>query len=51
MNICPVCGERYDDVIRGKKATIPRGYDDCLKSVQLADGRSIGKWYLHEVDA
>ena len=46
--ICPVCGERYVDKLRGKKVTIPMEYDDCHKSVKLATGESVGRWYLHE---
>jgi hypothetical protein len=48
MSRCPVCEEKYDDVLRGTKVTIPEGYDDCHRSVQLANGDTIGKWYLHE---
>jgi len=50
-NICPVCQNEYEEVLRGKKATIPPGYDECHKSVVLASGDSIGKWYLHEAGA
>lgn len=48
MNLCPVCGETYVDVLRGEKVTIPEEYDDCHKSVPLAGGGSVGRWYLHE---
>ena len=47
MNICPVCGDEYGDVLRGTKATIPEGYDDCHRSVKLAGGGTVGRWYLH----
>jgi hypothetical protein len=46
--ICPVCGERYVKKLRGKKVTLPAGYDDCHKSVQLANGETVGRWYLHD---
>jgi hypothetical protein len=48
MDLCPVCGEEYVDVLRGDKVTIPLEYDDCHKSVQLAGGGTVGRWYLHE---
>jgi hypothetical protein len=46
--ICPVCGDRYVDKLRGKKVSIPIEYDDCHKSVELATGESVGRWYLHD---
>jgi hypothetical protein len=53
--LCPVCGNFYEHVLRGKKATIPEEYTACHRSVELAGGGTIGKWYLHdqaaEVDA
>lgn len=47
-NRCPKCHDKYDRMIRGKKATIPRDAEACHRSVQLANGESIGKWYIHE---
>ena len=47
-SICPVCGDPYDDVLRGESVTIPEGYDDCHRSIALASGGSVGKWYLHD---
>ena len=47
-DICPACGDPHDGVLRGEKVTIPVGYDDCHKSVALAGGGSVGKWYLHD---
>lgn len=45
---CPVCGDPYVEKRRGKKVTIPPEYDDCHKSVRLADGETVGRWYLHD---
>ena len=46
--ICPVCGDRYVEKRRGEKTTIPPEYDDCHKSVPLAGGGTVGRWYLHD---
>jgi len=48
MSRCPECGEKYIEKIRGKKATIPEEIEYCFHKVWLADGNSIGKWYIHE---
>ena len=46
--LCPVCGNFYEHVLRGEKATIPEEYTACHRSVELAGGGTIGKWYLHD---
>lgn len=47
-NRCPECGDPYVEKRRGTKTTIPEGVAYCHRSVELAGGGSIGKWYIHE---
>ena len=46
-DICPVCEKEYEDVLRGAKVTIPEEYEACHRSVPIAGGDSVGRWYLH----
>ena len=47
VKVCPVCEKEYVDVLRGQKVTIPEELESCHKSVQLAGGDTVGRWYLH----
>ena len=45
---CPECGDRYSEKRRGKKTTLPPDARTCFRKVQLANGGTIGRWYIHE---
>lgn len=48
LDICPECGDKYDEKITGKKATEPVGGRLCHRDIEFEGDANTGVWYLHD---
>jgi len=50
LNLCPECGDRYDEKITARYVDEPADATLCHHDVQFEGEARAGVWYLHGAD-